>query len=112
MVDIEKKKDERVLEKISQKCEVVDSLNSKISDYMATMFSVGSLNEEQANEASGILYVMNDVDRINQLLKEVFMNRENYCDNCHNSYNNRSTFNCCKSSFYCLCDEKRQKLDI
>lgn len=74
MVDIEKKKDEQVLEKISQKCEVVDSLNSKISDYMATMFSVGSLNEEQANEASGILYVMNDVDRINQLLKEVFMN--------------------------------------
>lgn len=74
MVDIEKKKDEQVLEKISQKCEVVDFLNSKISDYMATMFSVGSLNEEQANEASGILYVMNDVDRINQLLKEVFMN--------------------------------------
>lgn len=40
------------------------SLSRQINDYVAAVFAAGTLTEEQASQATGVLFVLNDIDRI------------------------------------------------
>lgn len=46
-------------------------LNEHITEYLADMFSAGSMSEEQSNEAAGIMYLLSDFDRIAFLCSEM-----------------------------------------
>lgn len=63
--------DEELLHEVSQKALHVRSLNESITEYLADMFSAGSMSEEQANEAAGILYLLGDFDRVAFLCQEM-----------------------------------------
>ena len=63
--------DEELLHEISQKALHVRSLNESITEYLADMFSAGSMSEEQANEAAGIMYLLGDFDRVAFLCQEM-----------------------------------------
>lgn len=53
------------------KIEAADSLNAHINDYLSELFSNGVLTEEQATQTAGLMYVLNDVDRISSLCGDV-----------------------------------------
>lgn len=42
----------------------LQALNTSINDYLASMYSEGALNEEQAAQSAGMLYILCDIDRI------------------------------------------------
>lgn len=58
------KEEKPLLEEVMQKGEVVKSLNARITQYLADLFTSGFLNEEQATQSSGILYIMGDIERM------------------------------------------------
>lgn len=68
------RKDLEISEKIAEKSQITHSISTKISDYMATMFSIGSMTEFQANNAANLLYISSDIDRINQLCFDITEN--------------------------------------
>lgn len=54
---------ERVIEKSSD----MNQLYRQINTYFAELFASGNLTEEQANMTAGIMYIFDDVDRMNDL---------------------------------------------
>lgn len=52
----------------------LQALNTSINDYLASMYSEGVLNEEQAAQSAGILYILCDIDRIGQLALDITVN--------------------------------------
>lgn len=54
-----------------EKSEQVRKLNERITEYLAEMFSAGSMSEEQANEAAGVMRLLGDLDRIAFLCYEI-----------------------------------------
>lgn len=67
---VRKEKTEQ-LDAIYEKVEIARSLDAKITEYLADLFSAGVLTEEQASQTAGIMYVLSDIDRIGQLCVEV-----------------------------------------
>lgn len=63
-----------LLEHITEKAGIENNLNTRINDYMASMFSEGVLTEEQATQSVGIMYVLCDIDRIGDLCREITEN--------------------------------------
>lgn len=61
----------KLLSEISEKADIVRTLNVKITDYIAELFSAGVLTEEQASHTTGAMYVLSDIDRIGALCKDV-----------------------------------------
>lgn len=59
---------------IKEEAEAIQSLQEKITEYLAKMFASGSLNEEQANYAARLMYVLEDVSRMANLCFEVSSN--------------------------------------
>lgn len=53
------------------KLDAVKSLHARITQYLTDLFASGSLNEEQASQSAGIMYVLSDVDRMGILCGEV-----------------------------------------
>jgi phosphate:Na+ symporter len=49
-------------------------LNKKIADCLASMFSEGVMNEEQAAKASGVLFALGDLDRVAAMSSEIMEN--------------------------------------
>lgn len=66
-----------VLQRIIEKAKIEQSLNDNINEYLATMFSEGVMTEEQAAQASEMMYVLCDIDRISSLCSEISGNISN-----------------------------------
>ena len=56
---------------VLKKSDDVRTLNEHIMDYLAELFSAGSMSEEQTNEAAGMMYLMSDLDRMASLGREM-----------------------------------------
>lgn len=56
---------------VRAKSETERKLSSTISEYLDRIFSAGSLSEDQARQATGIMFILNDIDRISALCGEV-----------------------------------------
>lgn len=51
--------------------EHITGLNNRITDYLAELFSAGSLNEHQAAQTASLMYVLSDVERMGVLSAEI-----------------------------------------
>lgn len=65
------KEDAKTLSDIIEKAEIENKLNESITEYLSAMYSEGVLTEDQANQSTGIMYVLCDIDRIADLCKEI-----------------------------------------
>lgn len=59
---------------VQEHAKSLQALNTSINDYLASMYSEGVLNEEQAAQSAGILYILCDIDRIGQLALDITVN--------------------------------------
>lgn len=59
--------DESEMEKVIAESSDMNHLYREINTYFAELFASGNLTEEQANMTAGIMYIFDDVDRINDL---------------------------------------------
>lgn len=59
---------ETLMGKVIGKSEEMSQLYRSINTYFAELFSSGNLTEEQANMTAGIMYIFDDVDRMNDLV--------------------------------------------
>ena len=66
-----KKEEKKEIEDVHCKLDAVKSLHARITQYLTDLFASGSLNEEQASQSAGIMYVLSDVDRMGILCGEV-----------------------------------------
>lgn len=69
--DNSKKQEDGILEYIVEKEQIVCGLGEQIHDYLSHMFVEGVLTEEQAEQATGMMYVLCDVERISLLCREI-----------------------------------------
>lgn len=74
MKDADVREEIAVLQQIIEKADIEHSLYDSINDYLAAMFSEGVLTEEQAGQATGIIYVLCDIDRIGMLCRDIAEN--------------------------------------
>lgn len=63
--------EKKMIEEVHQKLDAVKSLNARITQYLTDLFASGSLNEEQAAQSAGIMYVLSDIDRMGVLCGDV-----------------------------------------
>lgn len=66
-----KAEDARLTEAVLENTGQVRSLYERVTEYLSELFSSGSMSEEQAHEAAGILYLLGDLDRIVFLCQEI-----------------------------------------
>ena len=66
-----KNEEKKEIEDVQCKLDAVKSLHARITQYLTDLFASGSLNEEQASQSAGIMYVLSDVDRMGILCGEV-----------------------------------------
>ena len=59
---------------VQEHAKSLQALNTSINDYLASMYSEGVLNEEQAAQSVGMLYILCDIDRIGQLALDITEN--------------------------------------
>ena len=60
-----------ILAEVESREYTVGKLNTKITDYLAEMFSAGVLTEEQATQTARMMYILSDVERISSLCKDI-----------------------------------------
>jgi phosphate:Na+ symporter len=65
------------MQRLSNRTENVSDLCKKINNYMNDMISTGSLDEEQAAKATGLLFMTNEMERISSLCHEIAENITN-----------------------------------
>lgn len=66
-----KNEEKKKIEDVHYKLDAVKSLHARITQYLTDLFASGALNEEQASQSAGIMYVLSDVDRMGILCGEV-----------------------------------------
>lgn len=59
---------------IVEKAQIENELNESITEYLSAMYSEGVLTEEQAEQSTGIMYVLCDIDRMASLCREIAEN--------------------------------------
>ena len=69
--------DRNAADDVAGQSEGIRSLTGEISDYLTTMFTRGTLNDEQAEQAAGLLYVSNNIGRIAERCDEISQNVDN-----------------------------------
>jgi len=62
------------MQRLANQTESVSALCGKIENYLRDMFSSGVLDEEQASQATGLLFMINEMERINSLCREIAEN--------------------------------------
>lgn len=62
------------MQRLANQSEDVTELNAKIENYLKELFSSGVLDEEQASQATGLLFMVNELERINSLCREIAEN--------------------------------------
>ncbi len=65
------KAEQGLLQKIVDDAKVEHELNDHINEYLTLMFSEGAMTEEQTAQGAGILYLLNDIDRMGILCGEI-----------------------------------------
>nr|WP_164124805.1 Na/Pi cotransporter family protein [uncultured Sharpea sp.] len=63
-----KGKNEALRKEIDEKANISKNIYKQILDYLANLYSNGSLIEEQAARSAGIMYILNEIDRIRHLI--------------------------------------------
>ena len=63
--------EKKIIEEVHHKLAAAKSLNARITQYLTDLFVSGSLNEEQAAQSAGIMYVLSDIDRMSVLCGDV-----------------------------------------
>ena len=58
------KEDTEILKIVEKKGAYLDKIHSEIVQYMSALFSGGGLTEEQSTAAAGLLYIVNDIDKM------------------------------------------------
>lgn len=71
------KDDGNMLVVVQEKAEIVHHLYQQINEYFAAMFSEGAMVEEQAMQATSMMNVLCDIDRIAMLCRDISENLEN-----------------------------------
>lgn len=61
-----------ILKAMQQKCGWMTATNAKTVQYMSELFSGGGLTNEQSAEAAGLLYVVNDIDKMCDRCMDIF----------------------------------------
>lgn len=61
-------KNDALRKKIDEKANNSKNIYKQILDYLANLYSNGSLIEEQASRSAGIMYILNEIDRIRHLI--------------------------------------------
>lgn len=63
--------DTGALQPLFEKADQVRRLNEQITEYLSDLSASGSMSEDQANEAVGIMCLLSDLDRITYLCQEI-----------------------------------------
>lgn len=66
-----KAEDSKMSVRMLEQTDQARRLYEQVTEYLAELFSAGSMSEEQANEAAGLMYLLGDFDRIVFLSQEV-----------------------------------------
>lgn len=66
-----KTSDKKLSARIQEQTAQARGLYEQVTEYLSELFSAGSMSEEQAKEAAGLLYLLGDFDRIVFLCQEV-----------------------------------------
>ncbi len=66
-----KNEDKKARGQLLERTDQARRLYEQVTEYLAELFSAGSMSEEQANEAAGLMYLLGDFDRIVFLCQEV-----------------------------------------
>ena len=70
-ITIVKTEDMNELEPLQEKGLQIKKLTDQITEYLASLFSAGTMTEQQAARAAELQYVLIDIDRISELTKNV-----------------------------------------
>lgn len=60
-----------LLQNVKGDADIEQRLSADINEYMDQVFTTGALSEKQASEATGILFILNEVDRVSVLCKDI-----------------------------------------
>ena len=71
------RRDLRRVDSVLKESTVVKKLYDNIISYLSTMFSSGSMTEEQATQTAGMMYILSDVERTNALCTEAAESLQN-----------------------------------
>ena len=70
-ISIVKTEDIRMLEELEEKGKQIKTLTGYITEYLAALFSAGTMTEQQASQTASLMYVLSDVERMGTLSVEV-----------------------------------------
>ena len=70
-IEVVKSEDVKQVDVIREKGGHISELYDRINEYLAGLFSSGSLTEQQASQTASLMYILSDVDRMGNLSVEV-----------------------------------------
>ena len=70
-ISIVKTEDISMLEELEEKGKQIKTLTGYITEYLAALFSAGTMTEQQASQTASLMYVLSDVERMGTLSVEV-----------------------------------------
>ena len=70
-IEVVKNEDVKQIDAIREKGGHISELYDRINEYLAGLFSSGSLTEQQASQTASLMYILSDVDRMGNLSVEV-----------------------------------------
>ena len=70
-IEIVKTEDISQLEGLLEKGKNIKALMEKTTEYLALLFSSGTMTEQQAAQTASLMYILSDVDRMSALCREV-----------------------------------------
>ena len=70
-ISIVKTEDISMLEDLEEKGKQIKTLTGYITEYLAALFSAGTMTEQQASQTASLMYVLSDVERMGTLSVEV-----------------------------------------
>lgn len=69
--EIAKTNDEKYIRKLLKEVDGATKLNERITNYLSDMFTAGVLTEQQAQNTAGLMYVLNDINNINEMCGKI-----------------------------------------
>lgn len=69
--EIVKTDDEKVIKSILKDIESSGKLNERITNYLSDLFTAGVLTDVQAKNIAGLMYVINDINHINEMCGKI-----------------------------------------
>ena len=70
-ITIVKTEEISLLEDLEEKGQQIKTLTESITEYLAALFSAGTMTEQQASQTASLMYVLSDVERMGTLSVEV-----------------------------------------